>query len=315
MAKNQTWLDSCIMGECMDLFLDEFIANERLDGSFRGLVSVAYRPIAERILSWKAEKGGPLVVAINGAQGTGKSTLSRFLSDFFRVSAGLNACVLSLDDLYLSRADRLALVEQVHPLFATRGVPGTHDTDLGMDLIKTFISGSEGVVRTPRFRKELDDRVEASEWNSVNLPVDIVLFEGWCVSCRAESRDSLLEAINEFEAESDSEGVWRGYVNACLEGVYRDLFALVDHTIMLRVPSFDCILQWRMEQEDKLRLQCESLADGAKHHFMSEAELRHFIAHFERLTRWMLKDMPSFADIILDFNEDRSYGGLKINDG
>ena len=227
----------------------------------------------------------------------------------------MNACVLSLDDLYFSRADRLALGEQVHPLLATRGVPGTHDTDLGMDLIKTFISGSEGVVRTPRFRKELDDRVEASEWYSVDLPVDIVLFEGWCVSCRAESGDSLTEAINEFEAESDSEGVWRGYVNACLEGVYRDLYALVDHTIMLRVPSFDCILQWRMEQEDKLRLQCESLADGAKHHFMSEAELRHFIAHFERLTRWMLTDMPSFADILLDFNEDRSFRGLKINDG
>ena len=34
----------------MDLFLDEFIANERLDGSFRELVSEAYRPIAERIL-------------------------------------------------------------------------------------------------------------------------------------------------------------------------------------------------------------------------------------------------------------------------
>ena len=152
----------------MDLFLDEFIANERLDGSFRELISKAYRPIAERILFWKAENGGPLVVAINGAQGTGKSTLSRFLSDFFRVSAGLNACVLSLDDLYLSRANRLAIGERVHPLLVTRGVPGTHDTDLGMDLIKTFISGSECVVRTPRFRKELDDRVEASEWSSVD---------------------------------------------------------------------------------------------------------------------------------------------------
>lgn len=299
----------------MDLFLDEFIANERLDGSFRGLVSRAYRPIAERILSWKSAKGGPLVVAINGAQGTGKSTLSRFLSEFFRRSAGLNACVLSLDDLYLSRADRLALGERVHPLLATRGVPGTHDTDLGMDLIKTFTGGEGGVVRTPRFRKELDDRVAAAEWYSVDLPVDIVLFEGWCVSARAESGASLTEAINGFEAESDSEGVWRAYVNGCLEGVYRDLFALVDHTIMLRVPSFDCILKWRMEQEDKLRLQCESLEDGAKHHFMSEVELRHFIAHFERLTRWMLKDMPSFADVILDFNEDRSFRDLMIKDG
>ena len=107
----------------------------------------------------------------------------------------MNACALSLDDLYLSRADRLAGGASAS-FVATRGVPGTHDTDLGMDLIKTFISSSEGVVRTPRFRKELDDRVEASEWYSVDLPVDIVLFEGWCVSCRAESGDSLSDAIN-----------------------------------------------------------------------------------------------------------------------
>jgi D-glycerate 3-kinase len=299
----------------MDLFLDEFIANERLDGSFRGLVSKAYMPIAQKILSWKAEKAGPLVVAINGAQGTGKSTLSRFLSDFFRESAGLNACVLSLDDIYKTKEERSALGERVHPLLATRGVPGTHDTDLGIRLIERFIGGEGGTVRTPRFRKEIDDRAEASEWYSVSLPVDIVLFEGWCVSARAESAASLSEAINDFEAESDEGGVWRAYVNTCLEGVYRDLFALVDHTIMLRVPSFDCILKWRMEQEDKLRLQCASLADGTKHHFMSKAELRDFIAHFERLTRWMLKDMPSFSEIILDFNEDRSFRDLMIQDG
>jgi D-glycerate 3-kinase len=299
----------------MDLFLNEFIVNERLDGSFRGLVSCAYMPIAKKILSWKAEKGGPLVVAINGAQGTGKSTLSRFLSDFFRLSAGLNACVLSLDDIYKSKADRLALAERVHPLLATRGVPGTHDTDLGINLIRTFTSGEVGSVQIPRFRKEIDDRAEISEGYSVSLPVDIVLFEGWCVSARAESGASLSEAINEFEAESDEGGVWRNYVNGCLEAAYRDLFALVDHTIMLRVPSFDCILKWRMEQEEKLRSQCELLTDGAKHHFMSEAELRYFIAHFERLTRWMLKDMPSFAELILDFNEDRSYKNLMIKDG
>lgn len=303
------------MGLCMDLLLDEFIANERLDGSFRGLVSKAYRPIAEKILSWKAEKGGPLVVAINGAQGTGKSTLSRFLSDFFRVSAGLNACVLSLDDIYMTKGDRLALSERVHPLLATRGVPGTHDTDLGIGLIKTLIGGESGEVRTPRFRKEIDDRVEASEWNTVQGPVDIVLFEGWCVSARAQSEAALAEAINEFEADSDKEGVWRAYVNQCLANEYRELFAFVDHTIMLRVPSFDCILKWRMEQENKLQLQCESLADGANHHFMTEVELRYFIAHFERLTRWMLKDMPSFADMILDFNEDRSFKELMIKDG
>ena len=48
---------------------------------------------------------------------------------------------------------------------------------------------------------------------------------------------------------------------------------------------------------------------------MSEADLRYCIAHFERLTRRMLKDRPSIAEIILNYNEDRSIRDLTIKDG
>ena len=39
----------------------------------------------------------------------------------------LGVAVLSLDDLYLTRAQRQRLALDVHPLLATRGPPGSHD--------------------------------------------------------------------------------------------------------------------------------------------------------------------------------------------
>ena len=48
---------------------------------------------------------------------------------------GLRAAILSLDDIYLSGADRLQRANTIHPLLATRGVPGTHDVGLGLQLL------------------------------------------------------------------------------------------------------------------------------------------------------------------------------------
>ena len=60
---------------------------------------------------------------MNGAQGSGKSTLARFLQLYLEKLYGLSVVILSLDDLYLTRAERIALAEEVHPLLETRGVP------------------------------------------------------------------------------------------------------------------------------------------------------------------------------------------------
>lgn len=301
----------------MEVFLEQFMKKERLPEGFRTLVSEAYLPIADRLLTWKAGHSGtaPLVVGINGAQGTGKSTLAHFLAEFLKESAGLNVFVLSLDDLYKTRAERHLLAERVHPLLATRGVPGTHDVALAMGLLDAMASGEAGVLRCPRFRKELDDRVADVDWYSLDLPVDVVLFEGWCVSARPQSIEALESPINAFESASDSEGIWRGFVNDALAGAYADLFARIDHTVLLRVPSFDCVLDWRMEQEAKLRLKCADSGSSEGQHFMSELELMDFIAHFERLTRWMLVDMPRFAEVLVDFNRDRSFKGLSYGEG
>src|SRR5690606_34530577 len=64
------------------------------------------------------------LIGIAGAQGSGKTTLARAAAERF------GAAHLSLDDVYLTKTERQTLARQVHPLFAVRGPPGTHDLAL-----------------------------------------------------------------------------------------------------------------------------------------------------------------------------------------
>src|ERR1051326_1709165 len=68
----------------------------------------------------------PLTVGVTGPQGSGKTTLAAGMAPLLE-EGGLRTVVLSLDDIYLSKAARQRLAATVHPLFATRGVPGTPD--------------------------------------------------------------------------------------------------------------------------------------------------------------------------------------------
>ena len=38
---------------------------------------------------------------------------------------------------------------------------------------------------------------------------------------------------------------------------------------------------------------------------MDEAALDRFLMHYERLTRWMLEEMPSRADVLIPIGQDQ----------
>jgi len=118
---------------------------------------------------------------------------------------GLNAIDLSIDDFYLTRDDRLELAQKTHPLFATSGVPGTHDLSLVRETLKALIRGCHPVA-IPRFNKAKDDRCDESEWTSTATPIDIIIIEGWCLGTPAQTKDSLDKPINELEANEDVDG-------------------------------------------------------------------------------------------------------------
>ena len=111
-----------------------------------------YRQLAALLLDRWYEQG-VRHVGIGGGQGAGKSTLGRLLMQAGELS-GLNTCVLSIDDFYLPRADRLDLARHVHPLLATRGPPGTHDIALCRSVLDALPHSRE--VAVPVFDKGRD---------------------------------------------------------------------------------------------------------------------------------------------------------------
>jgi D-glycerate 3-kinase len=235
--------------------------------------------LAARVMAGAAP---PKLLAIAGAQGSGKSTLARLLTDEL-VRLGLRTVTCSLDDFYLTRRERERLAGTVHPLLITRGVPGTHDVDLCERIVTRL---NVDAVRVPTFDKGLDDRAAPDSWPLAG-PADIVVFEGWCLGARPQPQRALLAPVNDLERDEDRDGRWRTFVNEALAGPYRRLFARFDVLVFLEVPDMDAVRRWRGEQELQLPPQQR----------MSAAALERFIRHYERITRWMLEDLPRRADL------------------
>ena len=136
------------------------------------------------------------------------------------------AVALSLDDLYLTRAERDDLARTIHPLFATRGPPGTHDVELGLATLAALDRGEP--VALPRFDKAIDDRVSTGPIHHAPPECRLVIFEGWCVGAIAQGQAALSRPVNALERDEDPDAVWRGYVNDQLGGPYHELFARLD---------------------------------------------------------------------------------------
>lgn len=265
-----------------------------------------YRQLA----AWMAgHQRGPRasIFGINGGQGSGKSTAAAFLKDALFAAHGLRAVVLSLDDFYLPRADRERLAREVHPLFATRGVPGTHDVQLGIDTLDRLRDLRNGAsLALPQFSKADDDRMPASRWPSVTGPVDILLFEGWCVGTPPQSSAELAEPINDLEASEDTDGRWRSRVNEELRTTYADWYSRLDALVFLRVPDIACVRRWRWQQEQ----DTARTASGEGAGLQTRARFDRFIQHYERLTTHALRVLPERADVLLRLREDHVVDGI-----
>lgn len=276
-----------------DTDLNDLIRAEGLPDGFRDLAARLYGTLTWRIMSEVQARGRPVLVGLCGPQGSGKSTgalvLRRMLS-----RRGLRTAILSIDDLYLTRAERRVLAEQIHPLLATRGPPGTHDIGLGEAVIGALLAGES--LPLPTFDKAADERRARADWPWFEGPADVVLFEGWCVGARPQDEADLATPINTLERDEDPDGTWRRFVNSAL-AAYQPLFARLDVLVQLRPPSFDVVAGWRREQEAKLR---ERTGAG-----MSDAAIDRFVAHYERLTRDIMEEMPVRADVVAQLDETR----------
>jgi len=271
--------------------LRTLLKHQSIEDYLTGYLDSAYRPVAE----WIASQPQPFVVGINGAQGSGKSTLSQILELLLRDQHQLKVATLSIDDLYKSHSERKQMADNIHPLFATRGVPGTHNVALGCETIRSLLSNEPTTI--PRFDKSTDDPLPESECPRFEGRADVVIFDGWCVGAIAQHKDDLALPINHLEDKEDITGEWRCYVNRQLQENYPALFELIDALIMLEIPDYGKVLEWRSLQEAKL-----SASTSEASMIMTQTELERFIMHFERLTRFMLSEMPQRADLLLSID-------------
>ncbi len=114
--------------------------------------------------------------------------------------------------------------KKVHKLFLTRGVPGTHDTKLLSNIFKKLLSNNFKSFPIPVFDKSTDDRKNKKKWIKIKKKPDIIIFEGWCVGSKHQSKKELIKPINTLEKKYDKDSIWRKKVNFELKSKYKKIF-------------------------------------------------------------------------------------------
>ena len=302
--RNRFVPDLFAMNSSLRSAIESFIAHEKLPADYLQTVELWFVPLAETILRRVASSTSTLVVGISGSQGSGKSTLASLLVLLLKELMGLRAINLSIDDFYHTHAHRQQLAHDVHPLLATRGVPGTHDVALAIRTIEAL--KQRGTVAIPRFNKAIDDRVPQQEWPTVLAPMDVVVLEGWCLCIPGQAGEALDTPVNALESQEDCDGRWRQYVNTQIRTDYAAFYALVDFLVMLKAPGFAKVYEWRQTQEDKLAAKA---AAGNASKVMNREQLQRFIQHYERLTRHGLQVLPAIADVVFELTDQQTIAG------
>lgn len=285
------------------LSIQRFLASQQLPAAYERVFTGLIIPMAAWLIRAQNTLQRPLMLAIGGAQGSGKSTLASALGLVLERCFAVSPCVLSLDDFYRSRRERAALGRGLHPLLATRGVPGTHDVDLlaqTLDRLRT--ADKQDLIRLPVFDKHRDDQAPAQRQRLIAGRPSIVILEGWCLGARPQSTAELAIPQNELEAREDPDGRWRRYVNDQLAGPYQDLLSAMDYRFHMAAPDWESVSRWRWNQEQRLIRQ---LKDDYQGGLQTPAAFERFMAHYQRLSQSLLDDKGNDADLRLELDEQQ----------
>lgn len=301
------------MVEQISELIERFVRERDVPDGFAQTANQWYLKALALITARHSDAGRPVLVGISGCQGSGKSTLAALLRVLLERQVGLSVASLALDDFYLGREDRAARARELHRLFATRGVPGTHDTAWMSRSINDLLTGA-GEVITPAFDKSQDDRTGRERWHHYGAPVDVVLLEGWCIGIPAQSASDLTLPCNELERSHDPEGEWRGHVNRFLAADYQPLFDRLDLLLVLQAPDFGAVAQWRLEQEQhlarqQLARQQSQRGETTGRALMDEQQVKDFVQYFQRLTLHGFEVLPQRADLAWQLDADRKVSG------
>ena len=270
-----------------------------------GKFNTFYLPLSDWIYSTYKKDNKTKIIGLSGGQGAGKSTITGILKLILKKKYGLELCIFSIDDFYKTKSERKKMSKKVHPLFLTRGVPGTHDVNLINKTLKNLKKKIFKPVLIPKFDKSTDDRAKKSQWKKIKKSPSIIIFEGWCVGAKHQKESVLRKPLNLIERKYDINNKWRKKVNNQLKKSYKKLFRKIDKLVYLKAPSFNHIFQWRLHQEQKLKITSKNKK------IMSKSKIREFIMFYERITRNMMKDFSKISDLTIFL--DTKHRSIKMN--
>ncbi|WP_438822874.1 glycerate kinase [Nostoc favosum] len=256
-------------------------------------------PLGIKLASQRQQLERPLIQGILGGQGTGKTTMSKVLS-LILDHLGYRTVSLSLDDLYKTYSDRLLLTQQ-DPRLIWRGPPGTHDVDLGLNVLDQ-IRQLQNPVMVPRFDKSAFGGAGDRTTSEMVTNVDIVLFEGWFVGVRPISANIFDTAPPPIVTDEDK--AFAHDMNRRLHD-YLPLWERLDSLIVLYPTDYRCSLEWRKQAEQQM------IAAGKSG--MSNAEIEQFVNYFwrslhpELFIKPLVKDATA-VDMVIEIHADHSFG-------
>jgi D-glycerate 3-kinase len=235
----------------------------------------------------------PALIGVAGAQGSGKTYVCQLLEAANRP----RFAHFSLDDVYLTKAERVWRADNISSFNATRdedgnfevghvsrplieqlllvrGPPGTHDLGLAQKLITQLSQAKPTAL--PRFDKAIDDRAPESAWPVFNGPAEAILIDGWCLGATEMLPG---EPMNDVEHD-DIGGIWRRETEMQLRKKYAPFFASFDAIVYLQAPNWEIVRKWRGQQEEQTL--------GRKLTAEEEAKLDRFLMFYERITKSMM---------------------------
>jgi D-glycerate 3-kinase len=229
------------------------------------------------------EPRAPRVIGLTGLQGSGKSTWAATIVNILRQEHNLSAISVSLDDFYRTHDD-LVQLHQTNPqnkLVQTRGQPGTHDEKLAREFfedIKRQTLNDTYSIQIPSFDKSRfdgeGDRALVDAWPVATLPIDVIVFEGWCLGFRPLPQSVIREKheasrVLRQHASHSRRDIGRVSTETLADHEFEHLIQL-NHALgrycstFMGPQHFDCLVHldtddlanvytWRLGQEDALR--------------------------------------------------------------
>ncbi|MBE9015155.1 glycerate kinase [Chroococcidiopsidales cyanobacterium LEGE 13417] len=272
---------------------------QQLEATLRRL----WLPLAIQIASYRQAESHTLIQGILGGQGTGKTTLAKILS-LILGHLGYRTLNLSLDDLYKTYSDRLALQQQ-DPRLIWRGPPGTHDIQLGLQVLDRLRqSDLDTPIEIPRFDKSAWHGAGDRGTPEIVNGADIVLFEGWFVGVRPidpSNFDNPPPPINTCEDRQFARDI-----NTRLQE-YLPLWDKLDRLIILYPVDYRLSQQWRKDAEHQM------IATGKTG--MTDLQIEQFVEYFwkslhpDLFIKPLIQDSQR-VDLVIEINRDRSIGKI-----